>query len=222
MKHILEIDSVLKSFGEYQLLTDVYLKLETDDIVGLFGRNGTGKTVLMRIIFGTMHADRKFIRLNEKKVLQKPYMYPGLISYLPQHSFLPKRLTVEKIVSLYVDKKLQEQFYKEDMHLQYIRKNKIADLSNGEKRYLEIKLLLFRPTLFLLLDELFNYLSPVMVEKVSEMILKYSSGKGIIITDHNFEQVLKVSNRYILLKEGTISTFNNKQALIEQEYIRSF
>lgn len=221
MKHILEIDSVMKSFGNNRLLTDIYLKLQTNDIVGLFGRNGTGKTVLMKIIFGTLRADRKFIRLDESKVLQNPYMHPGLISYLPQYSFLPKHLTVDQIVSQYLDKNLHEQFFEEDM-LQYIRKNKAGNLSGGEQRYIEIKLLLFRPTLFLLLDEPFNGLSPVVVEKVSEMIIKHSSDKGILITDHNFEQVLKTSNRYILLKEGTIKSFKDKQVLIEQEYIRSF
>ena len=72
MHHLLEIDSIIKNFGTRQLLTDVYLKINTGDVIGLFGRNGTGKSVLMQIIFGTMKADRKFIRLDECKVLSAP------------------------------------------------------------------------------------------------------------------------------------------------------
>ena len=60
MHHLLEIDSVIKNFGTRQLLSDVYLRINTGDVIGLFGRNGTGKSVLMQIIFGTMKADRKF------------------------------------------------------------------------------------------------------------------------------------------------------------------
>ena len=77
MRHQLEIDSVIKNFGTRQLLTDVYLKINTGDIVGLFGRNGTGKSVLMQIIFGTMKADRKFIRLDEVKFFRFPINLPG-------------------------------------------------------------------------------------------------------------------------------------------------
>lgn len=62
MQHTLELDSVLKTFGNYQLLTDVYLRIQTGDIIGLFGRNGSGKTVLLNILFGTMKAELEAIR----------------------------------------------------------------------------------------------------------------------------------------------------------------
>ena len=101
MHHLLEIDSVIKSFGTRQLLTDVYLKINTGDVIGLFGRNGTGKSVLMQIIFGTMNADRKFIRLDECKILPAPYRHSGTIAFLPQQGYLPKHQKVEQLVRYY-------------------------------------------------------------------------------------------------------------------------
>jgi len=94
---LLEIDSIIKNFGTRQLLTDVYLKINTGDVIGLFGRNGTGKSVLMQIIFGTMKADRKFIRLDECKVLSAPYQHARTIAFLPQQGYLPKHEKIKKL-----------------------------------------------------------------------------------------------------------------------------
>ena len=103
MHHLLEIDSIIKNFGTRQLLTDVYLKINTGDVIGLFGRNGTGKSVLMQIIFGTMKADRKFIRLDECKVLSAPYQHARTIAFLPQQGYLPKHEKINKLVDCYLD-----------------------------------------------------------------------------------------------------------------------
>lgn len=90
----LEIDSILKSFGERTILADVYLKCFRGDIIALFGRNGTGKSTLLNIIFGTLKADRKFIRI-DGKVIKGPAFRSGLLAYLPQHPLLS--LTSESV-----------------------------------------------------------------------------------------------------------------------------
>lgn len=168
MRHQLEIDSVIKNFGTRQLLTDVYLKINTGDIVGLFGRNGTGKSVLMQIIFGTMKADRKFIRLDESKILPVPYQSPGVIAFLPQGGYLPRHQKIRQLVSYYLNEKEADDFYKDDEVAQSCMERRVSQLSGGERRYLEAKLLLFGNTKFVLLDEPFDYLSFHLADKLIE------------------------------------------------------
>ena len=134
MRHQLEIDSVIKNFGTRQLLTDVYLKINTGDIVGLFGRNGTGKSVLMQIIFGTMKADRKFIRLDESKILPVPYQSPGVIAFLPQGGYLPRHQKIRQLVSYYLNEKEADDFYKDDEVAQSCMERRVSQLSGGERR----------------------------------------------------------------------------------------
>src|SRR5690606_32264261 len=98
MIHKLEIDSVLFEFGSRKLLSDVYLKCETEKITGLIGRNGIGKTTLFNIIYGTLTPKHKSIRLNEQSI-RFLYKESGLIKYLPQYNFIPKQLTLKRIFS---------------------------------------------------------------------------------------------------------------------------
>lgn len=112
MHHLLEIDSVIKNFGTRQLLSDVYLRINTGDVIGLFGRNGTGKSVLMQIIFGTMKADRKFIRLDGCKILPAPYRHSGTIAFLPQQGYLPKHQKMKQLVRYYLDTDVVSDFIK--------------------------------------------------------------------------------------------------------------
>ena len=87
--HKLEIDSVVLEFGSRKLLSDIYLKCETEKITGLIGRNGTGKTSLFNIIYGTLTPNHKSIRLNEQ-FIRTLYKEANFIKYLPQHNFIPK------------------------------------------------------------------------------------------------------------------------------------
>jgi lipopolysaccharide export system ATP-binding protein len=102
MGSILEIDSVLKSFGVRQILTDVYINLQTGNILGIFGRNGTGKSTLLKIIFGTQSAERKFIRI-DGVVINRPYIITNNIGFLPQNEFVPKHLKLFQAVNLFID-----------------------------------------------------------------------------------------------------------------------
>lgn len=95
MKHILEVDSVQKSYNGNIILSDVYLKCETGDVIGILGRNGTGKSTLLKIIFGTLNAENKFIRI-DGKVRKRAYNHPNEIVYLPQANFIPKNFSVSK------------------------------------------------------------------------------------------------------------------------------
>lgn len=217
MPNILEIDSVIKTYGTRQILTDIYLKCATGDIIGMLGRNGTGKTTLLRILFGILPAEGKFIRINGN-VLDQPYKTRDEICFLPQHSFLPRHLKVKKVIELY-SRKASVQSFLQDENLNHLTKSRISDLSGGELRYLEMKLLLNTDAKFVLLDEPFNGLSPVLVEQIKTLIVDSSKTKGILLTDHDYRDVLDVANRYCLIYDGGLKTIHNKQELVRWGYI---
>jgi len=213
----LEVDSIRKSFGDKQVLTDIALTCQPGDIIGLLGRNGTGKSTLLKIIFGTLFTDYKFIRINGE-VLSQPFKTKSIITYLPQDNFLPKNITVKKVVELYSDG-LDVKEFLEDEVLSKVTGTKIGNLSGGESRYLEVKLLLNSDSVFVLLDEPFNGISPLHVELIKTMILKKSSQKGIILTDHDYRNVLYVATKFYLLFDGGLKSVKTKQDLIVWGYV---
>ena len=217
MSNLLEIDSVVKSFDMHVVLTDIYLKCRTGDIIGMLGRNGTGKSTLMKILFGTLRADTKFIRI-DGKVYNQPYKTINEICYLPQDSFLPKHLSIEKTIELYLGKN-QVQSFLEDPILQKLNTSKISYLSGGELRYLEIKLLLHTDCKFILLDEPFNGVSPILVGEIKKLILKTSEFKGIILTDHDYRNVLDVANQFCMIYDRGIKRIDDKEELVRWGYI---
>lgn len=217
-KHLLEIDSVQKSFDSKNILSDVYLKCETNDVIGLLGRNGSGKSTFLKIVFGITSADFKFVRI-DGNVKTKTKDLLAEISYLPQDNSIPRTFSVKKAIQLSIAKEKILEFCADEMICTMLDK-KIAHLSGGELRYLEIKMILNNSSKFVLLDEPYNGLSPLMVEKVNDLIAENSKTKGIIISDHNYENVIKVSNKLILLKEGKAHHLYSKEELIEKGYLK--
>lgn len=211
---VLEVDSVLHSYGERAILSDIYLKCVPGDIVGLFGRNGVGKTTLFNIIFGTLKAERSFVRINGNVLTGKAYR-SGLISYLTQFDFLPRDFKVQTIVDLYVN---DTSDFLEDNVLKKLSSCKVRDLSGGELRYLQIKLMLHSSAPFVILDEPFKGLSPIIIEEVRSQIITASQNKGIILSDHNFREVHKVSNRLMLLSDCYLSEIKNLEELLPYGY----
>jgi len=218
MKHLLEVDSVIKRYDDKLIVSDVYLRCEIGNIIGLLGRNGSGKSTLMKIIFGVVHAETKFIRI-DGKVKNKVSQLMNEVSYLSQDNFIPQNLTVKKAIDLSIEKSVRIDFYLDDM-ISPVLNNKICQLSGGELRYLEIKLILSKSSNFILLDEPYNGLSPIMIEKVNDLIIENSKNKGIIITDHSYENVIKISTKLILIKDGKTHHLKDKKELIEKGYLR--
>jgi ABC-type multidrug transport system ATPase subunit len=217
-KHLLEIDSVQKVFDNKNILSDVYLKCETNDVIGLLGRNGSGKSTLLKIIYGIESADFKFVRVDSSVKTNTKNLFAE-ISYLPQDNYIPSVFSVKKAIELSVCKDKIPAFYSDEMMVTMLDK-KISHLSGGELRYLEIKIILHNSSKFVLLDEPYNGLSPLMVEKVNELIVANSVTKGIVISDHNYENVIKVSTKLVLLKEGKAHHLLSKAELIEKGYLK--
>lgn len=217
-KYVLEIDSVQKKFDYKSILSDIYLKCETGEIIGLLGRNGSGKSTLLKIIFGILEADFKFVRIDGVIKNRTSDLFKN-ISYLSQDNFIPNSFSVKKAIELSIDSQKIKSFYDDEM-IKSITDKKINHLSGGELRYLEIKLILFNPSKFVLLDEPYNGLSPIMIDKINQLITQNSTKKGIIITDHNYENVIKISSKLILLKEGKTFHLKDKNELIDKGYLR--
>ena len=217
-KHVLEIDSIQKKFDYKSVLSDVYLKCETGEIIGLLGRNGSGKSTLLKIIFGILDADFKFVRI-DGVIKNKTGDLFEEISYLSQEDFIPNLFSVKRAIQLSIDKDKIADFYQDDF-INSLKDKKINHLSGGELRYLEIKLILSNSSKFVLLDEPYNGLSPIMIDKINQLIIENSSKKGIIITDHNYENVIKISSKLILIKEGKTFHLKDKNELIDRGYLR--
>ena len=218
MSHILETDSIQKHFGERSILTDIYLQCRTGEVIGLLGRNGSGKSTLLQIIFGSLEA-QKCIRI-DGKLYEQPYRHAGLISYLPQQGFIPKQLSVKQAASLYLGNTEAERFLDDDV-LKPLLKSKAGTLSGGELRYLEVKLLLYVPSLFVLLDEPFSGVSPLTVERMQQLILETASEKGIILSDHDYRNVLKIAGRCCLLHQGSLKAIAGPEDLVRWGYVYS-
>lgn len=218
-KHTLEVDSVQKAFDNKSIVSDVYLKCETNDIIGILGRNGSGKSTLLKIIFGIVAADYKFLRI-DGIVKSKNQELLRDICYLHQDNFIPNTFSVKKAILLSIKTEKIKLFYQDEM-IQSFHNKRISHLSGGELRYLEIKLVLSNSSKFVLLDEPYNGLSPMMIEKVNELIKDNSTQKGIVITDHNYENVIKVSTKLLLMKEGKLHHLKDKSELIEKGYLKS-
>jgi ABC-type multidrug transport system ATPase subunit len=216
-KHILEVDSVQKRYDIQSILSDVYLKCETNDIIGLLGRNGSGKSTLLKIIFGIENADFKFVRIDGVVKTKTSDLF-NEISYLSQDNFIPNQLSVKKAISLSINSEQADDFYNEEM-IQSISNRKISELSGGELRYLEIKLVLCNPSKFVLLDEPYNGLSPLMIEKVNALIKENATRKVIVITDHNYENVISISTKLMLMRDGKAHHLKSKEELVDKGYL---
>lgn len=217
MPNIFEADSIRKSYGENQVLTDVYLYWQTGDIIGLLGRNGSGKSTLFKILFGTLNTNDKHISINGKQ-FESPFKGKNLVSFLPQDDFLPKSMTVKRVMQLFGDR-LNDLVFFNDPVLSKVYNTKIGNLSGGELRYLEIMLILSINSKFVFLDEPFNGISPIQAEIVKDFIKKQSESKGIILTDHNYRNVLDLANKYMILLDGGIKILDSKKELIYLGYL---
>lgn len=217
-QHLLEADSIMVELGGRKLLSDIYLQCRTGEVVGLLGRNGTGKSTLLKVLFGTQSAPDRSIRIDGHH--QPAASLRGRwVTYLPQHSFLPANCSVRQIVHLTIpDAVAAKKVLAHDRVRPHLRKT-ISSLSGGELRYLEVLLLLHLPAPFVLLDEPFSGIEPLYQDSVIELIEEYRHSKGFIITDHIHRGVTRVSDRLVLLENGHAIGIHHKEELETRGYV---
>ncbi|HEY4147484.1 MAG TPA: ATP-binding cassette domain-containing protein [Chitinophagaceae bacterium] len=199
MNHSLEADGIQLEFDGRPILSDIYLKCETAKITGLLGRNGQGKTSLMNVIYGTLEAGSKSVRFDRQPVFHA-YKRPELLLLLTQFNFIPSRLSLKRIFSDFsLDYRTFEKTFPE-FRAKY--NASIKTLSGGERRLVEIYVIVKSESCFALLDEPFSHLSPLQVEQVKEMLKEEKQHKGLLITDHLYEHVIDISDTLYVLANG--------------------
>lgn len=205
MNDKLEADGIQLQFGNRTILSDIYLSCEKGTIVGLLGRNGSGKSCLLQVIFGTLLCE-KSIRINRVSC-NEAYKNPSLISYLPQFHFIPNSLSLKDIFDVYaLDYSIFElQFPSFNIHINEAFRN----VSGGEKRLIEIYIIVESTTQFALLDEPFTFLNPIQIESVKSYIKSKTTTKGFIITDHLYHHILDISNTNYILANGKTHLIKN-------------
>lgn len=214
MLNILEADSINLSFDGRKILSDIYLKCETGEVVGLIGRNGVGKSSLMKIIFGSVKGENQSVRVN--RVFSSCFLKEkNVINYLPQDHFLMDYLTLNEVITLF-DLSAEVLSIPE---LKEVANFKMGTLSGGQKRLIEITAILFSPTKFSLLDEPFSFLSPKLVEILIPLIQKQSLTKGVIISDHQYRSVLRSCNKYYLMLNESIREIESASDLEQFGYL---
>lgn len=217
MKNKLEIDSILLKYNEHTVLKDIYLSCEKGSIIGLLGRNGCGKSSLLKIISGNLIPLSKSIRL-DNKFLNDEYRSPNDMMYAPQFNYIPNHLRINRILSDFnLDIKDLIKDFPEFAELGNIRFNK---LSGGLKRILEIYIVLVSKTKFCLLDEPFSQIMPIHVEHLKNIITREKENKGIIITDHLYEHVKDISDEIYIINNGKTYQCKTENDLTEYGYLK--
>ncbi|MCF4101900.1 ATP-binding cassette domain-containing protein [Gillisia sp. M10.2A] len=213
----LHVDSIRKCYHDKLILSDIFLSCRKGEIVGLLGRNGSGKSTLLKIIFGIEDAENKFVRV-QGKVLKSFADSRKLINYLPQDNFLPKNIKVRNIINLFLPQGKRKHLL-QNVFIKPLLQKKFHVLSGGEKRILEILLLLNSKADFVLLDEPFNGVSPILRDLIIKNIKDEKSNKGFIVTDHDYENVITIADRILLLKDASLKEIKDKRELIKYGYL---
>lgn len=217
MKHLLEIDGVNLNFSGRVILSDIYLKSETGKIVGLLGRNGQGKSCLMKIISGTLKSESRSIRFDGKTVFELEGR-SDLILYLPQFNFIPSFLTIERI---FKDFCLSISDF-ETHFPEFIEKfkMKISEFSGGERRMVELYIIIKSESQFALLDEPFTHISPLQIERIKKLLITEKENKGFIISDHMFRHITDIADSIYLLNDGKLHLTESSEDIETLGYAR--
>lgn len=198
MNHKLEADGIQLDFNGRKILSDIYLKCETGKITGLLGRNGQGKSCLMKIIYGSLKSE-KSVRFDNTSH-PDAFKHPELLLYLPQFNFIPKWLSPKRI---FKDFDLDYALFL-NMFPEFATKFKLSinRLSGGQRRLIELYVIVKSNSQFAMLDEPFTHLSPLQIDKVKEMLLSEKQNKGILLTDHMFRHITGICDNLYLLTNG--------------------
>ena len=213
----LHIDSITKSFGKKDILKDIYLSCETGKISGILGRNGSGKSTLFQIIFGTMKGNTQFIKFNSE-ILKNQSDRRNRIAYLPQHPFLPKNIKIKSLINLFCNQENARKISELKLVQPFLNKTP-KTLSGGELRIIEVLLIIYSKADFILLDEPFHSLSLKIVSELKSIIKQQAENKGFIISDHQYHDVLDISDNIFLLSEGYLKPIKDLNELQQYNYL---
>ncbi len=227
----LRADGIFKRFGKREVLKDVSMGVSTGEVVGLLGPNGAGKTTLFYIVTGIIIPDRGRIILDDKDLTRAPMHKRAQqgIGYLPQEPSIFRKMTVEDNIMAILETrsiprvKMREKLERLliELGIDALRKVKGYSLSGGERRRVEICRALTLSPSFLLLDEPFAGIDPITITDLQKIILKLKGeGIGIVITDHNVRDTLRVCDRAYIINRGEILEEGGPEEIYGSERVK--
>ncbi len=229
----LVVNKISKTYGNKEVLRKISISIKRGEIVGLLGPNGAGKTTSFYVIVGLVKPDRGSIYIDKLEISNLPIYTRGKlgISYLPQEASIFRGMNVEdNLLSIIEitekDKNKQEiilQNLLNEFDINHVRKSKSIVLSGGERRRLEIARTLASNPKYLLLDEPLTGIDPVSIEEIKIIIKKLKEKNiGILITDHNVRETLKIVDKVYIVNEGAIFFEGDPRNAVEDEKIKKF
>lgn len=228
---LLEVRNLTKSYGGRQIVKGISLFVKRGEVVGLLGPNGAGKTTCFYMIVGIVAPDEGEILFDNQNITHLPIHIRSRygIGYLSQEPSVFRKLTVEDNIMAILEtlplkrsdriRRLEELL--EELKIAHLRKNKAYTLSGGETRRLEITRALVTNPSFILLDEPFSGIDPIVVNEAKEIISDLKrKGIGVLLTDHNVKEILTITDRAYLIAEGKILISGTSEDLINDPRAR--
>lgn len=228
---ILRADNLIKKYKKRTVVNNVSVQVEQGEIVGLLGPNGAGKTTTFYMIVGLIKPNEGEIFLDDENITKLP-MYRRAkkgIGYLAQEASVFRKLTVEENIMAVlemtklskIEQKEKLEALMEEFSLTHVRKNIGMVLSGGERRRTEIARALAVNPNFVLLDEPFAGVDPIAVEEIQSIVAKLKEKNiGILITDHNVNETLSITDRAYLMFEGKLLKAGSAEDLANDPQVR--
>lgn len=230
-KMVLRTENLVKKYGQRTVVNHVSINVSQGEIVGLLGPNGAGKTTTFYMTVGLITPNEGEIFINDLNITKYPVYKRAQkgIGYLAQEASVFRKLSVEDNIKAVLEltdtsKEYQQEKLEsliEEFSLQKVRKNLGDRLSGGERRRTEIARCLAIDPSFIMLDEPFAGVDPIAVEEIQEVVYRLKSKNiGILITDHNAQETLRITDRAYLLFEGKILFQGTSEELSENPVVR--
>jgi len=194
------------------------LNLPTGSITGMLGRNGQGKTCLMNIVYGNLTPSSKSVRF-DNVTISEAYKRPDLLTYLPQNNFIPGFLSLKRI---FIDFNLSFKDF-ENYFPEFKEKENtlIRKLSGGQRRLIEVYVIIKSKSQFSMLDEPFSHLMPLQIEKINEILTNEKINKGFLITDHMYRHILDICSDIYVLTDGSIKLTKSLEEIENLGYLKN-
>ena len=230
--HKISASNLHKSFKGRQVVRGVSVELSGGEVVGLLGPNGAGKTTIFDMVVGLCQPDQGDIFLNQANITRLP-MYKRArqgVGYLPQEASIFRRLSVQDNVLAVLEtlklstaqRKTRLDELLEELNLTRLRTDASYTLSGGERRRLEITRALATKPNFLLLDEPFAGIDPIAVGDIQDILTNLKNkGIGILITDHNVQDTLSITDRAYIISEGLILESGAPEVIVNSPKARA-
>lgn len=228
----LVVSNLSKAFSSRKVVKSVSLNVDSGEVVGLLGPNGAGKTTSFYMIVGLIKSDGGSIKLDLEDITGLPMDARARkgIGYLPQEASIFRKLTVEEnilgVLEIAGVAGAQQRLIKLDsllneFHISHIRHSVGMSLSGGERRRVEIARALATEPRFILLDEPFAGVDPISVGDIQSIVAHLKNvGIGVLITDHNVQETLRICDRAYIVNEGTIIASGDPTGILENDTVR--